>query len=153
MTNVGVTIGAVVLLGLVSSQAQTLVSTTVPSALAASPAAAPKSRAVLDQLIQGARKEGQVNIFIQPTGAEEVAESFRRFTREKFGLDLKLNLDTTGRSDVKTSQAVAETLQGITPTYDVQFEGHAGDRSGHGGYSVVFQCAAGLAAEPNQCPI
>lgn len=123
MTNVGVTIGAVVLLGLVSSQAQTLVSTTVPSALAASPAAAPKGKAVLDQLIQGARKEGQVNIFIQPTGAEEVAESFRRFTRGKFGLDLKLNLDTTGRSDVKTSQAVAETLQGITPTYDVQFDG------------------------------
>ena len=116
-------LSSVVLLGTVFAPTRTPLSTSTPTVLAAAPGPAAKSKTVLNQLIEGARKEGQVDLFIHSSGSQEVAQSFRQYLQEKFGLQIKINLDPTGRSDVKTSQAVGETMQGIPPTYDVQYDG------------------------------
>src|SRR3989304_2150419 len=114
-------LSSVVLLGTVFAPTRTPVSTSAPTALAASPA--PDAKTVLKQLIEGARKEGQVDLFLEPTGSQQVVQSFRQYLQEKFDLQIKINLDTAGNSTVKTSQAVGETMQGVAPTYDVQFDG------------------------------
>ena len=114
-------LSSAVLLGTVFAPTRTVIFTSALTALAASPA--PDAKTVLKQLIEGARKEGQVDLFLEPTGSQQVVQSFRQYLQEKFDLQIKINLDPTGRSDVKTSQAVGETMQGIPPTYDVQFDG------------------------------
>src|SRR3989338_9036163 len=114
-------LSSAVLLGTVFAPTRTVIFTSALTALAASPA--PDAKTVLKQLIEGARKEGQVDLFLEPTGSQQVVQSFRQYLQEKFDLQIKINLDPTGRSDVKTSQAVGETMQGIPPTYDVQYDG------------------------------
>ena len=120
-------LSSVVLLGTVFAQTPTVTSTSALTALAAAASVpAAKGKTVLNKLIEGARKEGQVDIFILPSGSQEVVQSFRQYLQERFDLQIKINLDTAGNSTVKTSQAVGETMQGVAPTYDVQFDGATG---------------------------
>ena len=117
-------LSSVVLLGTVFSPTRTPVSTSTLTALAAAASVpAAKGKTVLNKLIEGARKEGQVDIFVYTSGSQHVVQSFRQYLQEKFDLQIKINLDTAGNSTVKTSQAVGETMQGVAPTYDVQFDG------------------------------
>jgi ABC-type Fe3+ transport system substrate-binding protein len=88
--------------------------------LAVAPALAQKS-AALQRLIDGARKEGQLDLMISSSvggehGGKELTEVFKR----RFGLEqLKTNADLAGQESQKFNQAVTESKAGIPPTYDL----------------------------------
>lgn len=75
--------------------------------------------AALKGLIEGARKEGQLDLMITSPqgqkGAMELSEAFKR----RFGLDLKLNYDLSGQESLKFNQAIAETKSGVPPVFDL----------------------------------
>ena len=87
--------------------------------LAVAPALAQKS-AALQRLIDGARKEGQLDLMISSSvggeqGAKELTDAFKR----RFALELKINADLAGQESQKFNQAVTESKAGIPPTYDL----------------------------------
>ena len=83
------------------------------------PAFAQRS-AALQQLVEGARKEGQLDLMISSSvggeqGAKELTDAFKR----RFGLELRINADLAGQESQKFNQAVTEGKAGIPPTYDL----------------------------------
>lgn len=76
-------------------------------------------KALLQQLIDGARKEGEVHWFgvsgMGDAGVKAVEQAFNR----RFGFNIRLNVDLA--SDIVTvhSKAMMETKTGLPPTYDV----------------------------------
>lgn len=87
-------------------------------------ALAQQGNMTLKGLIEGARKESELNLTITPPqgekGGQELSEAFNR----RFGLNLKLNYDISGATSQKFNQAVAESKSGIPPTFDLM-EGEA----------------------------
>lgn len=77
---------------------------------------------IFNQVIEGARKEKQVYIYIMTSGSEAVVEAFKGYLR-RLGLDIELKIDASGGSFQKISQAIGETKQRIVPTFDIQFGG------------------------------
>lgn len=72
----------------------------------------------LDRLIEGARKEGELDVMIPSVGekgAREIAAAFNK----RFGLNIRVNGDLAGQESQKFNQAVAETKSGIPPTFDL----------------------------------
>jgi ABC-type Fe3+ transport system substrate-binding protein len=90
-------------------------------AFGAQPSVAAKSK-LFKELVEGARKEKQVYIFMTSSGSEQVTRAFKQYL-QRLGLDIDLKVDAAGGSFRKVSQAIGETKQGIAPTYDVQFGG------------------------------
>jgi hypothetical protein len=90
----------------------------------AMPAATPDvsdGKTLLQQLIDGARKEGQVDWFgVSGMGDAGVKAAEQAFNR-RFGLNIRLNADLA--SDIVTvhSKAMMETKTGLPPTYDVMW--------------------------------
>lgn len=80
------------------------------------------SRRIFDQVVEGARKERQVYIYIMTSGSEVVVEAFKGYLR-RLGLGIELKIDASGGSFQKISQAIGETKQRIVPTFDIQFGG------------------------------
>lgn len=76
---------------------------------------AQQAKTSLKSLIEGARKEGQLDLMITTSqgqkGAGELTEAFKK----RFGLELKMNFDISGLESQKINQAVAETKSGIPP--------------------------------------
>jgi len=93
-----------------------------PAAMSQGKADGAASKKIFNQLIEGARKEKQVYIFIMTSGSEEVAGAFKGYLR-RLGLDIELKIDAAGNSFTKISQAIGETKQRIVPTFDIQFGG------------------------------
>jgi ABC-type Fe3+ transport system substrate-binding protein len=89
-----------------------------PRAFAATPAASEGKR-LLQQLIEGARKEGELDLMITSSqgekGARELIDAFKR----RFGLGIKLNADLSGQESQKFNQAMVEIKSGIPPTFDL----------------------------------
>jgi ABC-type Fe3+ transport system substrate-binding protein len=78
-------------------------------------------RPVLQQLIDGARREGNVRV-TTPTSfdarrAGELTDAFKR----RFGLDIKIKVDFTLGGLETASPAIAEHKAGIRPSYDVRY--------------------------------
>ena len=90
--------------------------------LARGPTAAQASEGqrLLQQLIEGAKKEGQLDwYYLSNLGAKGSKEMVQAFN-QRFGLNIRVNSSTGGTS--KTfSKAVMESKTGITPTYDVMY--------------------------------
>jgi ABC-type Fe3+ transport system substrate-binding protein len=80
------------------------------------------SKTVFNQLVDGARKEKQLYIFMTTSGSEEVTAAFKQYLRQ-LGLNIEVKIDASGGSFRMISQAMGEAKQGIAPTYDVQFGG------------------------------
>lgn len=75
---------------------------------------------LVKQLIEGARKEKQVYLYVISSGSEQVISGFKAYL-QRLGLNLEIKADATGGSFQKISQAIAETKQKIAPTFDVQY--------------------------------
>ncbi|MBI4526257.1 MAG: extracellular solute-binding protein [Deltaproteobacteria bacterium] len=93
----------------------------MPSTVQAAAAGSP-GKAVMKQLVEGARKEKQVYLYPTTSGSDEVIQGFKNYLK-RLGLELDLKVDASGGSFQKISQAIGETKQGIVPAYDVQFGG------------------------------
>ena len=99
--------------------ARLIVTNMVPvSAVAAE---ASEGQKLLEQLIEGARKEGQVNWYpvssLRSKGVKAMAQAFN----QRFGLNVRLKADTSGGTTAKFSKAVMEAKTGLTPTFDVMY--------------------------------
>lgn len=76
---------------------------------------------LLEQLIDGARKEGQLDWYpvssLGSEGAKVVAQSFNK----RFGLNIRVNPDVSGNIAAVFSKAIVESKTGIPPTFDVMY--------------------------------
>lgn len=75
----------------------------------------------LQQLIEGARKEGQLNWYpvssLGSGGAKAIAQVFNK----RFGLNIRINADVSGRIATVFSTAIVESKSGLPPSYDVMY--------------------------------
>jgi ABC-type Fe3+ transport system substrate-binding protein len=85
---------------------------------AGTPALAQRS-AALQRIVDGARKEGQLDLMIVSSVGEKGARELIGAFKSRFGLDLVLNGDLSGQESQKFNQAVAESKANIPPTFDL----------------------------------
>jgi iron(III) transport system substrate-binding protein len=82
-------------------------------------ARAAESRA-LQQLIEGARKEGQVNLFLVSSLSERGARDLNQAFNKRFGLNVKFN-STLGDATRQFSQTIQELKIGLPPSFDSMY--------------------------------
>ena len=85
----------------------------------------PKSGAqapqTLQQLIEGARKEGQLNWYPVSSLGSDGARAISQVFNKRFGLNLRINADVSGNIATVFSKAIVESKSGIPPTFDVLY--------------------------------
>ncbi|HEY7162960.1 MAG TPA: extracellular solute-binding protein [Candidatus Binatia bacterium] len=82
------------------------------------PARAQKS-AEWQRLVDGARKEGRLDLMIVSSMGEKGARDLVAAFKKRFGLDIVINADLSGQESQKFNRAVAEVKAGIPPTFDL----------------------------------
>lgn len=80
--------------------------------------ATPPSR--VQQLIDGARKEGQLNLFLVTSLTERGARELNQAFNRRFGLNIKFN-STLGDATREFPQAIQEAKVGLPPSFDVMY--------------------------------
>ena len=80
-----------------------------------------ESQQSLKQLIEAARKEGRVDWYalnsLRSQGARAVGQAFNK----RFGLNLQVNADMSGRTVEKLSDEIIKSKTGLPPSYDVMY--------------------------------
>lgn len=74
----------------------------------------------VQQLIEGARKEGQVNLFLVTSLSERGARELNQAFNKRFGLNVKFN-STMGDASRQFSQTVQELKIGLPPSFDSMY--------------------------------
>lgn len=82
-------------------------------------AASGEGKRAVQQLIDGARKEGQLDLMITSSAGERGARELESAFQRRFGLDLRIHADLSGQESQKFNRAVAEARSGIPPTFDL----------------------------------
>lgn len=83
-------------------------------------ASAPDGKKMLQDLVEGARKEGQLEVMITSSAGEKGARELITAFKKRFGLDsLNISPDLSGQESQKFNRAVAESKSGIPPTFDL----------------------------------
>ncbi len=75
----------------------------------------------LQQLIEGARKEGQLNWYPVSSLGTDGAKAISQVFNKRFGLNLRINADVSGNIATVFSKAIVESKSGIPPTFDVLY--------------------------------
>lgn len=75
----------------------------------------------LQQLIEGARKEGQLNWYPVSSLGTDGAKAISQVFNKRFGLNLRINADVSGNISTVFSKAIVESKSGIPPTFDVLY--------------------------------
>jgi ABC-type Fe3+ transport system substrate-binding protein len=75
----------------------------------------------LQQLIEGARKEGQLNWYPVSSLGTDGAKAISQVFNKRFGLNLRINADVSGNISTVFSKAIVESKSGIAPTFDVLY--------------------------------
>lgn len=75
----------------------------------------------LQQLIEGARKEGQLNWYPVSSLGTDGAKAISQVFNKRFGLNLRINADVSGNIATVFSKAIVESASGIPPTFDVLY--------------------------------
>ena len=74
--------------------------------------------ASLKELVEGARKEGQLNVMVSSTTTPEVVRGLEAAMNKYYGLNLKISYTGAGNYTKVASIAVTEHRVGTTPTFD-----------------------------------
>lgn len=83
-------------------------------------AASADGKRMLQDLIEGAHKEGQLDVMITSSAGEKGARELIAAFKKRFGLDsLNISPDLSGQESQKFNRAVAESKSGIPPTFDL----------------------------------
>jgi ABC-type Fe3+ transport system substrate-binding protein len=83
-------------------------------------AASADGKKMLQDLIDGARKEGQLDVMITSSAGEKGGRELITAFKRRFGLDtLNISPDLSGQESQKFNRAVAEAKSGIPPTFDL----------------------------------
>jgi ABC-type Fe3+ transport system substrate-binding protein len=72
-------------------------------------------------LIEGARKEGQLNWYPVSSLGTDGAKAISQVFNKRFGLNLRINADVSGNISTVFSKAIVESKSGIPPTFDVLY--------------------------------
>jgi ABC-type Fe3+ transport system substrate-binding protein len=113
-----------------------LISFTVPRLARAATA---EGKRLLQQLIEGARKEGQLDLMVVSSLGEKGSRELISAFKKRFGLEITTHADLSGQESQKFNQAIAETKEGIPPTFDLM-QGqalHANDLKNVGGVEPI----------------
>jgi ABC-type Fe3+ transport system substrate-binding protein len=73
----------------------------------------------LKALVEGARKEGQLNLMITSSQGEKGAKEMVDAFKSRFGLQIAVNADLSGEESQKFNQAIAEIKAGVPPIFDL----------------------------------
>lgn len=73
----------------------------------------------LKALVEGARKEGQLNLMITSSQGEKGAKEMVDAFKSRFGLQIAVNADLSGEESQKFNQAIAEIKAGVPPVFDL----------------------------------
>ena len=76
---------------------------------------------LLQQLIEGARKEGQIDWFPVPDLKTEDVRAVAQVFNKRFGLNIRLNAEVAGNIAAVFSKALMESKSGLSPTFDVMY--------------------------------
>src|SRR3989304_6624108 len=83
------------------------------------------SPAALTQIIEGAQKEGAVNVMLRSGFNQKSMDRLRKEIREKFRVDLDIKFSPTGSMPKHLSNAIMEHKLGAVPTFDLMnFSNH-----------------------------
>jgi ABC-type Fe3+ transport system substrate-binding protein len=74
---------------------------------------------LLQQLVEGARKEGQLDWYGLDSQGSEGSRALAQAFNKRFGLNLRVNADVSGNIVAVFSKAIVESKTGLPPTYDV----------------------------------
>jgi ABC-type Fe3+ transport system substrate-binding protein len=74
----------------------------------------------VQQLIEGARKEGQLNLFLVTSLSDRGAKELNQAFNKRFGLNVKFN-STLGDASRQFSQTVQELKIGLPPSFDAMY--------------------------------
>ena len=84
-------------------------------------ASAPERQQLLNRLIEGARKEGELVVWgIQGMG-DDGGSALGKAFNARFGLNLRFKYDQAGATGEKFSRAVMETQMGLPASYDAMY--------------------------------
>lgn len=75
----------------------------------------------LKQLIEGARKEGQLNWYPVSSLGSDGAKGIAQVFNKRFGLNTRINADVSGNIATVFSKAIVESKTGLPPTFDVMY--------------------------------
>jgi ABC-type Fe3+ transport system substrate-binding protein len=77
-------------------------------------------KTLLRELIDGARKEGELEVMITSSAGEKGSRELVTAFKKRFGLDsLNVSPDLSGQESQKFNRAAAEARSGIPPTFDL----------------------------------
>jgi ABC-type Fe3+ transport system substrate-binding protein len=83
-------------------------------------AAAADAKKQLQDVIEAARKEGQLDVMINSSAGEKGARELIAAFKKRLGLEsLNISPDLSGQESQKFNRAVAESKSGIPPTFDL----------------------------------
>jgi ABC-type Fe3+ transport system substrate-binding protein len=89
------------------------------AALVSCAAGFPTAATTLDELIAGAKKETELRLTLFPRISPEVAKKLETAFNRRYGIDIRLTADLTGRYSTKAAQGVIEHRSSAAPLYDV----------------------------------
>ncbi len=79
--------------------------------------------ASLKELIEGARKEGQVNVMLPSSATPELIKALETAMNKRYGINIKVNTRGAGSYTKAASIAIAEHRTGTVPTFDATIGG------------------------------
>jgi len=79
------------------------------------------SQQSLKQLIEAARKEGQLNWYPVSSLGNENAKEVEKVFNKRFGLNTRISADSSGNISTVFSKAIVESKTGLPPTFDVMY--------------------------------
>jgi ABC-type Fe3+ transport system substrate-binding protein len=85
------------------------------------PEARAQGQQSLQQLIEGARKEGQLNWYPVSSLGSDGAKAIAQVFNKRFGLNIRINADVSGNIATVFSKAIVESKSGLPPTFDVMY--------------------------------
>src|SRR3990172_369648 len=85
-------------------------------------ALAPDRQGLLDKLIEGARKEGELVVWGVDSLGDDGSKVYGEAFKARFGLkNLRFKYDTAGETGAKFSRAIMETQMGLPASYDAMY--------------------------------
>src|ERR1041385_2876240 len=75
----------------------------------------------LKQLVEAARKEGQLNWYPVSSLGNENAKEVEKVFNKRFGLKTRISADSSGNISTVFSKAIVESKTGLPPTFDVMY--------------------------------
>jgi iron(III) transport system substrate-binding protein len=82
----------------------------------------------LEQVIEGAKKEGAVSVVLRSSFTPKSMERLEKEIKERFGVDLKIQYSPSASMSKALAEALMESKVGASPTYDLMnFSNHVID--------------------------